>query len=307
MNKVILYWNHICILQHEENRQLNLVKERLVKHNIDLDIKHFGLGHPLHMSEYLAQKDALLPDIIVSADLEVFEDKRLYNKLLPLHNTLNWLPLKNNEMIKACVRQETLTPFIIIPLVCYTTNLNKYNNTSILDHCDSSFSIGGINNSAVKSIYKSVYQKFGKDNANRLIKEASVAPIPINAFQNVRTGVTDGCLVPKLYTFSADNINTFEVEFTEGIYLLPSYFTARKTVDESIAKIVQIEIMNEAFLNMYAKSGKLITCPKIDTTNLEDNYTKFQVISKDFINSFDNKAFYDDYTSILSTAKNLFE
>lgn len=49
------------------------------------------------MSEYLSREDAVLPDLIVSADLEVFEDARLMEKLRPtLHQSRDFVPLADS-------------------------------------------------------------------------------------------------------------------------------------------------------------------------------------------------------------------
>ena len=74
MTSVLLYWNHICVLHRQEKAFLEGLAQRLRKDDIQLEVRYFGLGYPEHMSEYLARPDAVLPDLIVSADLEVFED-----------------------------------------------------------------------------------------------------------------------------------------------------------------------------------------------------------------------------------------
>ena len=51
---------------------LEEVKQALLPYDIELNVTYFGMGYPEHMSEYFYKKDAVLPDIIVSADLEVF-------------------------------------------------------------------------------------------------------------------------------------------------------------------------------------------------------------------------------------------
>ena len=78
MTHVLLYWNHICVLHRQEKAFLDGLAQRLIADEIELEVRHFGLGYPEHMSEYLARPDAVLPDLIVSADLEVFEDPRYF-------------------------------------------------------------------------------------------------------------------------------------------------------------------------------------------------------------------------------------
>ena len=81
MTTIRLYWNNICVLHRQELQFLNEIREELRKDNIDLDITCFGLGYGRHMSDYLREEDSVLPDLVVSTDLEVFEDERIWNRL----------------------------------------------------------------------------------------------------------------------------------------------------------------------------------------------------------------------------------
>ena len=51
---------------------------RLHREDIELEVLFFRLGIPGAYVEYLARPDAVLPDLIVSADLEVFEDQAIF-------------------------------------------------------------------------------------------------------------------------------------------------------------------------------------------------------------------------------------
>ncbi len=82
MTSILLYWNHICVLHRQEKAFLEDLAQRLRGDGIRLEVRYFGLGYPEHMSEYLARPDAILPDLIVSADLEVFEDLRPFSPRL---------------------------------------------------------------------------------------------------------------------------------------------------------------------------------------------------------------------------------
>ena len=62
MTHVLLYWNHICVLHRQEKAFLDGLAQRLIADEIELEVRHFGLGYPEHMSEYLARPDAVLPD-----------------------------------------------------------------------------------------------------------------------------------------------------------------------------------------------------------------------------------------------------
>ena len=118
MKNVLLYWNHICILHKQEKTHLEKLAKQLLAEGITLEVRYFGMGYPMHLSEYLAREDALLPDILVSADLEVFEDQRIFHRfsdsLLPV---ARWMPLRPSTALDAIWRDETLLPVLSIPLV----------------------------------------------------------------------------------------------------------------------------------------------------------------------------------------------
>ncbi|MFQ9792655.1 MAG: hypothetical protein ACLRX7_04985 [Acutalibacteraceae bacterium] len=109
MKKVLLYWNHICILHNYEKMFLEEVKQALLPYDIELNVTYFGMGYPEHMSEYLYKKDAVLPDIIVSADLEVFEDARIFSKLEPdLYPCHDWISFKDSTALELVERSPYL-------------------------------------------------------------------------------------------------------------------------------------------------------------------------------------------------------
>ncbi len=303
MRKIVLYWNHICILFNQEKRFLTEIKEELLKHNIDLDIHYFGLGNEYHMAEYLNKEDAQLPDIIVTADLEVVEHKRIFNKLGALHEVENWIKLKDNKAIQSIKRKSTLLPFVAIPLVCYTTD-KEIENKSITELSkEDLFSFGGINNSAGKTITKAVWQLYGKQSASNLLNNSIISDMPIGSYQAVRLNNANSALVPSIYALRADNINNFMVELKEGKLLLPSFIVARKTIEEVDAKIIVEKICSEAICKFYAENGDLIICP--DYYIKEHKVDKFTVLSQDFIDQLDDDEFYNLYTSKIATAKHL--
>ncbi len=122
MTTIRLYWNNICVLHRQELQFLNAIREELRKDNIDLDITCFGLGYGRHMSDYLREEDSVLPDLVVSTDLEVFEDERIWNRfrehgLLPLKE---FFPVKDIPELGGLKKASALLPYLAIPLVFYS-------------------------------------------------------------------------------------------------------------------------------------------------------------------------------------------
>ena len=171
MTSILLYWNHICVLHRQEKAFLEDLAQRLRGDGIRLEVRYFGLGYPERMSEYLARPDAILPDLIVSADLEVFEDLRIFSKFKSnLYPAADWVPLRQSPMLNAVQRGPCLLPFVSIPLVYYTREPEACAKTSLPDWRGLAF--GGINNSAAKTVVKSVWERWGQVAAAKLLGES---------------------------------------------------------------------------------------------------------------------------------------
>ena len=113
MTHILLYWNHICVLHRQEKAFLDGLTQKLLSDGIQLEVRYFGLGYPEHMSEYLARPDAVLPDLIVSADLEIFEDPDIFCKLKDdLYPVRSWMSLRSGPMLDAVERGPFLLPFL---------------------------------------------------------------------------------------------------------------------------------------------------------------------------------------------------
>ncbi len=305
MKHVLLYWNHICVLHRQEQLFLNELKEKLSQEEIDLEVRYFGLGYPEHLSEYLAKDDAILPDLIVSADLEVFEDPDIYSKLeRELYPARNWLPLKEGLLLEKVDRSEKLLPFVAIPLVYYTKDPNLAADCPLSEVEDLAF--GGINNSAVKTVVKAVWQQKGKEQAKTLLETSKIADMPIGAYQMVRMNQAKTALVPSLYALRADGKTSFLKTPKEGPVLIPSYFCARKSVDETLARRLAQEILGETLCSFYGANGDLITYPqtKAQPSKQELNCHNAFCPDADFLKALDRDEFYDLYCTMLPTANN---
>ena len=260
MTHILLYWNHICVLHRQEKAFLEGLAQRLRGDGIRLEVRYFGLGYPEHMSEYLARPDAILPDLIVSADLEVFEDPRIFSKFKSnLYPAADWVPLRQSPMLNAVQRGPCLLPFVSIPLVYYTREPEACAKTSLPDWRGLAF--GGINNSAAKTVVKSVWERWGQVAAAKLLEESLVADMPIGAFQAVRQGQASTALVPSLYALRADGRETFLRVPQEGPVLIPSYLCACASAPEWAARRVAERILSHELCDFYATNGDLIVYP----------------------------------------------
>lgn len=260
MIKVLLYWNNICVLHKKEQEYLEHITKCLEEQGILLQIRYFGLGYPTHMSEYLREEEAVLPDLIVSTDLEVFEDYRIFDRFqAELYPAADWIELKENTAVKSVYRSNKLLPFLIIPLVFFTNQPMGCEETGIgelIGHQPIAF--GGINNSAVKTVVKAVWSRYGKEAALQMVTDGIITEMPVQAFQKVRTGECNVAIVPTLYALRADERNYFARCPKDGTVALPSYICARNSIPKEAAQAVIRELTAPDFCNFFVKSGDLI-------------------------------------------------
>lgn len=301
MTHVLLYWSHICVLHRQEKMFLEQLTEKLRTQDIELEVHYFGLGYPQHMSEYLAQPDAVLPDVIVSADLEVFEDRRIYAKLQPdLYAAESWVPLRKIPSLEQVRRGRELLPVAAIPLVYYTRTPKSSRGRTLPEQTNLAF--GGINNSAVKTVAKYVWETYGRQAAAALLENSLVTDMPIGSFQAVRQGQADTALCPSLYALRADEKNTFLCTPKEGALLIPSYFCARKSIAEDIAQQIAREILCQELCDFYVSNGDLLLYPACTTLHSKQEQGTFACPSRSWLETIDPEEFYTLYKQKLPTA-----
>ena len=305
MIHVTLYWSHICVLHRQEKLFLEQLTEKLRGQGIELDVHYFGLGYPQHMSEYLAQPDAVLPDMILSADLEVFEDPRIYRKIQPdLYAVNGWVPLRDVPSLSQVRRVPELLPVAAIPLVYYTRTPDACRGVPLTGQ--KSLAFGGINNSAVKTVVKYVWETYGQQAAADLLQNSLVTDMPIGAFQAVRQGQADTSLCPSLYALRADGESTFLCTPQEGPVLIPSYLCARKSVPEDVARLIANEILCRELCDFYVANGDLILYPACTTNHSQQEQAPFACPTAPWLDTLIPQAFYDLYAAKLPTAKPCF-
>ena len=327
MTTIRLYWNNICVLHRQELQFLNEIREELRKDNIDLDITCFSLGYGRHMSNYLREEDSVLPDLVVSTDLEVFEDERIWNRfrehgLLPLKE---FFPVKDIPELGGLKKASALLPYLAIPLVFYSDvellrqtsmdarsiNANFFTGTdadseqsiSLNQLVESSFplSYGGINNSAVKTVAKLTWESFGMETAKHFLTASNVFDMPIQAFHQVSIGASPLALVPSVYALRADGKKNKAYWPLEGAPTIPSYICAGTSVPKDALFAVIEKLRGPRFSHFYTTNGCLYSCapadPLPDLSFLEGSWTNrgLLVPSESFLNSLPAETFYKMY------------
>ena len=305
MRKITLYWNNICVLKKMELEFLDGCIERLKEKGIQLKITGFGLGYPGHMSDYLRQPDAPLGDILVSTDLEVYEDTRVFDRFSKeLYPINRWYDLKSEESVPQTLRQETLLPFLVIPLVLYSSQKLSSDGLSLLDCLEQSQSLafGGINNSAAKSVVKTVWSKYGKETAQKLLEKSIITAMPVQAFQLAKTGQVSWALVPLLFALNTDQGSV--ICPSDGAVAVPSYISVRTSISQEDAKSVLDELLDLSFLASFVNRGKMVSS-LVGSERLAwmiDHGHGFQLPSEDWLKEISPSDFYEMYCTYIPTA-----
>ena len=153
------------------------------------------------MSDYLREPEAVIPDMIVSTDLEVFEDERIFDRfkgdLLPLADLI---PQKKTLSPLRCGAKPPCSP--IWPFLWSFMQTNGSAPAPVPSHLTLCVSqnppvFGGISNSAAKTVVKALWQSKGSQAVKTLLSSAVITDMPIQAFRRVQTGESSLALVPR--------------------------------------------------------------------------------------------------------------
>lgn len=275
MEKVVLYWSNICVLHKQEMKHIEAAQEKLKQQGIDLAVHYFGLGYPYRLSQYLRENKDKWPDLLVSTDLEVFEDSRLFAELAPdLYELTANFPLKEHFAQTAIQCHPGLIPFAVIPLIFYGAANQQQALMDIIAE-QKTIAFGGIHNSAAPCVLKAVWSQFGLAAAQKLRDQASITNMPIQAFQKARLRQTELAIVPSLYAARADGLDYFAAVPAEGAVALPSYACARKTIARETALKVLTQLFTPEFCQFLVRSGDVLcpltgapAHPKLESVNL---------------------------------------
>lgn len=266
MISVTLYWNNICILHRQELVFLERIRQSLASRGIDLTITCFGLGYGRHMSEYLRSPDAPLPDLVVSTDLEVFEDSRIFRRLEAsgLYPLNSLLPAAKDRLLRPLFRQDELLPYLAIPLVFFGRKdflaAAAVSSLDRLVETRTRLALGGIRNSALKTVAKALWESGGPGFVREFLSCCHAAEMPVQAFHLVQTDVLPLSLVPSVYALRADGEHRAALWPDDGAIAVPSYICARTSIPKDAALTVIEALRSPEIFRFYRESGQLICC-----------------------------------------------
>lgn len=149
-------------------------------------------------------------------------------------------------------------------------------------------------------------QAYGKQAAENILSSSLVTDMPIGAYQAVRQQQANTALCPSLYGLRADEKETFLYTPQEGAVLIPSYFCARKSLPEDVARYIANEILCQELCDFYVANGDLILYPACTTLHSKQETGLFACPSAKWLEALDPEEFLAMYTKHLPSAVNVF-
>lgn len=299
MVKLKVFWSHICVLAKGEDDMLASWGETLAEKGIELEVTHFGLGRGGRMADHIRQTHDI-PDIIVSSDLEVFEDRRIWSEVGPhLADAGNLYPLKPSA--GPFMRSLKTIPYLAIPLAFHSNTISCGVSVERIAREGQPIAFGGIDNSAARTVVKTVWSRWGKEAAESLFKKAVVTPMPIGAYSLSKSGAVPLSVSPLLFPISGGLGNVFAAE--EGVLAVPTYCALSEKADKGAAAEFFRSLASDATTGFYSSRGRLFCLAEGSPDEPWMEGKDFLLPDWDWLRSYDPAEFDTFYRTMIPSAK----
>ncbi|MDR0924664.1 MAG: ABC transporter substrate-binding protein [Hungatella sp.] len=263
MRKISMYWNNICVLHRYEKKHIEEVTSLLKEQDILLETEYFGLGYPKKLSEEV-KKTGITPDIMVSTDLEVFEDPEIYGlfkeELLEIQGLLS---LKNEIRNSNLCQDKRLLPFLVIPLIMVFNKqllAGQPLPVSLKELAEHPKAFGGKTNSAGRGVYKQLTWLYGKEFTDLFMENATIFDMPVQSLQSVQKGLSPAAITPSIFAFRADETLLSLRYPKEGALTVPSFIAVKNTLSTDLAGWILSKLFTVDFCNYFAEYGEIQPC-----------------------------------------------
>lgn len=302
MKKTKLYWNNVCLFNRMEE---TFIKEEIEKAGMEdvLEVAYFGLGRERKLADQIKEdlKNGIIPDVIITTDLDVFHDKHMMFPFIKEFKSLKGRLELSDQIKESTIRisEDKLLPFIVIPQVIV---INRHNLKGLpvpkslkdlaKDMYKDRFTFGGIHNSAGRSIIKSIWAAYGQAVAKKIVANAQLANMPAMAFNSVIRGQVPIAIVPSIFAERAGANNIELICPSEGLVAIPSYIGMKSDVPEAVCSFIIDKIISLDKQMLLYERGKVLPV----SCTVEGNYYhqhKLLYPSWAFIEEMDDNEFYE--------------
>ena len=177
MRPLTVYWNNICLLRRAE-------EGFLAEYGEGLDVTYFGLGTPRKLRAFvqrdLAETGGVRADVIVSTDLDLFQDARhLRGKAL-----FGEIDFPSGPFIdKGAISTDLcLAVSQILPMVIATAPSSPEFPQTLRELCEPRYKhkivLGGRDTAAGRSVVMTLWYLYGEDAARAFLDNAVFTSIP---------------------------------------------------------------------------------------------------------------------------------
>ncbi len=296
-----LYWNNVCLFNRLEEAYIT---EAIEKHNMKdkLEVHYFGLGREKKLSAQIldhhitGQADA---DIYITTDLDVYhKETLLHSKLDDFMSLTGSMDIVNQiKSSNIPYKNDHLIPFVIIPqvmVVNHSTIGDLPVPTALKDLAKpcykGKFVIGGIHNSAGRSIIKVIWHLYGYETAKAFKENAILANMPAMAFNSVLRGGVPISISPSIF---AERAGIHDLELIcpeEGMIAIPSYIAIKSHVPDEIKSFVIEQLVSIDKQQLFYERGCVLPA-----SNEVDHpfYSHHPLLYPEwsFVNTLDDAAF----------------
>ncbi|GLC80112.1 hypothetical protein [Lacrimispora brassicae] len=263
MRKISMYWNNICVLHRYEKKHIEEVTLLLKEHDILLETEYFGLGYPKKLSEEV-KNTGITPDIIVSTDLEVFEDPEIYGLFKEdLLEIQDLLPLKEEIRNSNLCQDKRLLPFLVIPLIMVFNRqllAGQPLPATFKELAVYPKALGGKANSAGRGVFKQLTWLYGKEFTDLFMENATILDMPVQSLQSVQKGLNPAAITPSIFAFRADETLLSLRYPKEGALTVPSFIAVKNTLSPDLAEWILSKLFTVDFCNYFAENGEIQPC-----------------------------------------------
>jgi len=301
MKKIKVYWNNICLLRRAEENFIN----EYAKHGLDIEIEYFGLGMPQKLREKIAvdlgQYNEPQADVIVSTDLDIFQDKRLLLGKFDLFADIAGEFIIRNEVKETGTEYpfcQIVTAQVLPLFICVNEEITggMAIPESLKDLCEEDYNgkivLGGNDTAAGRSLIMCIWFLYGEEYAMKFLRNAVFVPIPAMAYNAAAIKKEFPiCILPSV--LSGRGLKTIFPK--DGAPAIPSYICVRKDAPGDAVDFLQKTLFGIDMQSFYAERGFILPSHqnvKINPVLMEDNVLcRFVYPDYYFIQNFDMTKF----------------
>ncbi|MDR1470775.1 MAG: ABC transporter substrate-binding protein [Spirochaetaceae bacterium] len=242
MAKLRVYWSNICLLRKSE-------EAFLADYAGELDITYFGLGTPHKLREWvksdLDDTGRVNADVIVSTDLDIFQDTRLlrgkdFFRELETEPVFCSGPFIDKPAISTdpCIAVSQILPMCIAAPLS-----NRDHPASLRELCEPRYKhkvvLGGRDTSAGRSVVMTLWYLYGEAAARAFLDNAVWTTVPAVARVNLARGAYPVGILPSALCGSGVRA----IFPSDGTPAIPTFVAVSKTAADKPAALAFLGIL----------------------------------------------------------------